>query len=432
MSVSFDPIMMDELIQKVREGFKLIKDHRKHNVTHSLSDLLSAAFAIFSLKDPSLLAFREQFPYRSDNLKRVYGIEKIPGDTALREGLDGVSPSSLQSQFAPLINHLRQYDVVKQREVLGGYTLLAGDGTQHFCSSKSVCEHCLVKEHRNGDASYHHQMLAAVWVKPGSNTVFPVTIEPIVKQDGAVKNDCELNAAKRLIPQIRQVMPGEKLLLTLDALYANGPLIRQLKEHNISFIIGYKEGFVNIQVKNLEKKEQLKEIIWETKGKICAVRFANNLILNGANQDIEVNYLEYAEVDPKTQKVTLFFSWITDLTITEENAIEMAGVARCRWKIENETFNTLKNQGYHLEHNYGHGQKYLVTNFAILTFLAFLTDQIAQELDQMFQKAVQGFKTQRAFWEKVRQVFDLLPAKSMNAIYKFIAQKRQIDFPLLE
>jgi hypothetical protein len=66
----------------------------------------------------------------------------------------------------------------------------------------------------------------------------------------------------------------------------------------------------------------------------------------------------------------------------------MVTVARTRWKIENETFNTLKNQGYHLEHNYGHGNKYLATNFAILTFLAFLTDQIAQALDTAFQKSL--------------------------------------------
>ncbi|MEY3249131.1 MAG: hypothetical protein RL742_1174, partial [Bacteroidota bacterium] len=116
----------------------------------------------------------------------------------------------------------------------------------------------------------------------------------------------------------------------------------------------------------------------------------------------------------------------------QENANEIVTVARTRWKIENETFNTLKNQGYHLEHNYGHGAKYLATNFAILTFLAFLTDQIAQALDTAFKKALDVCQTKRALWEKVRQVFDLLPALSMNAIYRFIALNRQVDHPPLE
>jgi len=238
--------MIDELIKLVRAGFMSIKDHRQYNSTYSLGDLLSAGFAIFSLKDPSLLAFRRQFPVRSDNLKRIYGIEQIPGDTALREGLDGVSPLALQAQFKPLINRLREAGMVQKRQVLGEYTLLAGDGTQHFCSDSRSCAHCLTKQHRNGSTTYHHQLLGAVWVQPGEKTVFPVAVEPIVRQDGNAKNDCELNAAKRLVPQIREAMPTEKILLTLDALYTNAPLVRLLKEHHISFLIGVKDGFVSI------------------------------------------------------------------------------------------------------------------------------------------------------------------------------------------
>lgn len=424
--------MIDELIKLVREGFKSIKDHRGYNSTYSLEDLLSAGFAIFSLKDPSLLAFRQQFPRRSENLKRIYGIEHIPEDTALREGLDGIDPAHLQGQFKPLIDRLRHEGVFEQRQVLGGYEVLAGDGTQHFCSNSRSCPHCLTKTHRNGSVTYHHQMLGAVWVQPGERTVFPVAVEPIVRQDGRGKNDCELNAAKRLVPQIRQVMPQDKLLLTLDALYAKAPLIRLLKEHRISFLIGIKEGYTLIQVERLAAEGQLKEISWETNGRVCAVRFANGLIINGQNQDILVNYLEYLEVDSHSAEVLFFNSWITDLAITEDNASEMVTVARTRWKIENETFNTLKNQGYYLEHNYGHGAQYLATNFAILTFLAFLADQIAQALDKAFQKALEVCQTKKALWEKVRQVFDLLPALSMNAIYRFIALNRQADHPLLE
>lgn len=424
--------MIDELIKLVREGFKSIKDHRGYNSTYSLPDLLSAGFAIFSLKDPSLLAFREQFPQRSENLKRIYGIERIPEDTALREGLDGIDPGLLQAQFKPMLERLRAEGVVENRQVLGGYTLLAGDGTQHFCSSSRSCPHCLTKQHRNGSTTYHHQLLAAVWVQPGEKTVFPVAVEPIVRQDGRQKNDCELNAAKRLIPRIRQTMPNDRLLLTLDALYANAPLIRVLKEQDISFLVGIKEGYVLIQTERLAEQGALKEISREADGRVCAIRFANDLILNGQNQDLPVNYLEYIEVDAQSAEILFFSSWVTDLPINEGNAREMVTVARTRWKIENETFNTLKNQGYHLEHNYGHGKKYLATNFAILTFLAFLIDQMAQCLDDAFQKALAVYQTKRAFWEKVRQVFDLLPAVSMNAIYRFIAKNKQLDFPLLE
>ena len=106
-------------------------------------------------------------------------------------------------------------------------------------------------------------------------------------------------------------------------------------------------------------------------------------------------------------------------------------IQRARWKIENETFNTLKNQGYHLEHNYGHGKKYLATNFAILTFLTFLTDQMAQHLDTDSQATKTVCKTFKSLWEKIGSVFYLIPAMSINAIYRFIIIKRQIRMPAL-
>lgn len=423
--------MIDELIKLARTGFKSVKDHRRHNSVYALVDLLCTGFAVFSLKDPSLVAFRQQFVRRSENLKRVYGIEKIPEDTALREGLDGVDPASLQQQFKPFIDLLRQKGVLEKRQALGGYTILAGDGTEHYCSGNHACPHCLTKKHRNGSVTYHHQLLAAALVSAGEKTVFPIAVEPIVRQDGREKNDCELNAAKRLIPQIRQAMPEGKLLITLDALYANAPLIRLLKEHHIAFIICIKDGFLLVQADRLAAEGKLREISWEANGRLCAIRFANDLILNGQNQELRVNFLEYVEVDPNSGALLFVNTWVTDLNIDEQNARELVAVARTRWKIENETFNTLKNQGYHLEHSYGHGKKHLATNFAILTFLAFLTDQIAQCLDGAFQKALEVCKSKKALWEKIRQVFDLLPALSMNAIYKFIALNRQLDYPLL-
>ena len=70
---------------------------------------------MFSLKDPSLLAFRDAFSMREENLKRVYGIEHVSGDTALRQALDGIDPSVMQDQFAPLITHLRDQGLLEQR-----------------------------------------------------------------------------------------------------------------------------------------------------------------------------------------------------------------------------------------------------------------------------------------------------------------------------
>ena len=430
--------MIDSVLKLVQVGFSKIKDPRKNNKTYKLSDLLNIAFAMFSLKDSSLSSFREQFSVRAENLERVYGVTALPGDTALREGLDEVNPKELQGLFRPHLDNLREQGVLKDRYVLGKYVAVSVDGTGHYCSGTKGCPQCMVKNHRNGTKTYYHQLLGAVAVNPYQSTVFPVACEAIVKQDGKKKNDCELNAAKRIIPQIRENLGEEKGLGIFDALYCNGPHIKSLqgdplKDEAISYIIGTKGGtYVDIQVAALREKGELENYTWTKEGNSYTANFANSLILNGEHPDILVNYFDVVEIDLKTKEQTFYSTWITDIPVDKENIQELVDVARSRWKVENETFNTLKNQGYHLEHNYGHGKKHLATNFAILTFLAFLTDQIAQHLDKNFQQAKAVCKTFKALWEKIRSVFYLIPTMSMNAIYRFIIKRRQIDMPALE
>ena len=349
--------MIDKLIKLVREGFEKVVDNRDTNKRYSLPNLLNLSFSMFHLKDSSLSSFREQFDVRAENLKRVYGVVQLPGDTALRQGIDQVQPSELQMLFKPCLDFLRSKKVLEKRHVLGKFTVVSVDGTTHYCSGAKSCPQCLVKNHRNGEKQYYHQMLGAVAVHPDEKVVFPVACEAIVKQDGSTKNDCESNASKRIIPQIRENL-GEaaEILTVFDALYANGPHIKALFEERMSYIIGTKgKTFVDIQVASLRKKGGLGNHTWESEKSFFEAHFANELTLNGQHQDVATNYFEVTEADKQTGEQKFYSSWITNIEISSENVAELVSIARSRWKIENETFNTLKNQGYHLEHSYGHG-----------------------------------------------------------------------------
>ena len=233
---------------------------------------------------------------------------------------------------------------------------------------------------------------------------------------------------------VRGLLPNAQydLLGVFDGLYPNGSMVRLLNECHMRFVIGIREGYVLVQVEKLRTDNALQVRQWTTPpGEICIARWSSGLILNGQNLDTKVNYFEFEQFDLEGGR-TYYNSWITDIDITEKNIEELVRIGQSRWKVENETFNTLKNQGYSLEHSYGHGKKYLATNFMQLTFLAFLVDQIAQRLDKAFDRALQFCKTKKRLWEKVRQVFDLLPCMSMNVIYRFIAKEIKVDFPLLE
>ena len=435
--------MLDKLIRIVKKSFVEIGDVRYQNTQYPISDYLQSCFAMFSLKDPSMHQYRLNYGERRSNLERVYGIKKLPTESTLRAAIDKLAPHDLQKTFKPLLQVVEKEGIMKEYRVLGKYQSIAFDGTEHYCSCDSACEHCLTKVHKNKkgeitQTSYHHQALSGVLVHYGHKEVFPIACEAIVRQDGDTKNDCELNAGKRLLPIIRQMLPeaeggnkGYKLLGIFDGLYPNGPFIKALQAINMRFIIGIKEGYVLVQIENLKKEGELSAHQWvNDKGNTCIAKWSNDLILNGSNQDITVNYFEYEELNKKGQRL-FFGTWITDISIIKQNIEELVKIGRSRWKIENETFNTLKNQGYYLEHSYGHGQKFLSTNFMLLTFLAFLTDQIVQKLDTDFNWAWKTCVTKKKLWEKIRQVFDLLPCMSMNVIFRFINKEITIDFPLL-
>lgn len=424
-------MQVDNLIQKLRTVFSGIPDHRALNCRYPLADNLMSGFSIFHQKDPSLLAFRDQYPVRSHNMKQIYGLDNIPEDTALRKCLDMVQPVLLEPCFRMLLEEARSQELLKQKTVFDGKLAISFDGTGYFSSSEISCTHCLTKEYKNGKATFHHQMLGAVIVSPGQNTVFPVYVEPIVNEDGNTKNDCERNALKRLLPKVHNLLENDSIVAILDALYADGPTIRALRAENMDYLIGIKDGYVLLQVKTLTQQGKMKQLT-SSDGKVKQViRWTESLILNGKNQNILVNYFDCEHIDIKSGIKIYGNTWITNLPINEENIREVVNVARSRWKIENETFNTLKNQGYHLEHNYGHGVKYLSSIFAMLMVLAFFVDQLAQANDQNFIKAMAKFKTRAGFWKRVSSVFDLIPSMSMNAIYKFIAGDLQISIQVL-
>ena len=99
------------------------------------------------------------------------------------------------------------------------------------------------------------------------------------------------------------------------------------------------------------------------------------------------------------------FTWITDLHVNLRNAWLFARGGRARWRIENETFNTLKNQGYHFEHNFGHGQQNLSVVFAMLMMLAFLVDQAQQLCCPLFRAVWEKLGSKRALWDNLRSHF---------------------------
>jgi hypothetical protein len=230
----------DALFGLVRSGFATIPDYRLGETDIALTDALMSAFAMFSLKSPSLLAFDKE--RAEGNLETIYGMERVPCDTHMREILDPVSPEWLRPLFKSVFRQLQRGKALEEMVFLDGYYLLALDGTGYFSSQTIHCASCLHKVHRNGAITYYHQLLGAAILHPDCREVIPLMPEPIIKQDGTEKNDCERNAAKRFIIKLRQDHPHLQFIVTEDSLSSNAPHIETLHAHGCHYILGVKEG----------------------------------------------------------------------------------------------------------------------------------------------------------------------------------------------
>src|ERR1044071_3706098 len=382
----------DALFHLVHSGFATIPEPRCEEGGIAFTDPLMSAFAMFSLKAPSLLAFDKE--RAEGNLRTIYGIQHVPCDTYMRERLDPVSPKWLRPVFKSVFRQLQRGKALEAMVFLDGHYILALDGTEYFSSKTIHCASCLHRVHRNGSITYAHQMLGAAIIHPDQRAVIPLMPEPIINGDGTDKNDCERNAAKRLVAKLRQDHPHLKFIVTEDSLSSNAPHIETLQQHHLHYILGVKEGDHPFLFQQIQAAEHAARVTYYERhdraaGLVHRFCFVNDVPLNASNPDLRVN---------------------------KRNVFHLMRGGRARWKIENETFNTLKNQGYNFEHNYGHGEQHLSVVFATIMMLAFLVDQTQQLCCNLFRAVWAKLGSKRQLWESMRSLFYTYALQSMRQL----------------
>jgi len=291
----------------------------------------------------------------------------------------------------------------------------------------------LETHHHTGTVTYRHQLLGAALIHPDRREVIPCMPEPIIKQDGTDKNDCERNAAKRFITKLRQDHPHLKVIVTEDSLSSNAPHIRFLHDHDLHYILGVKEGDHAFLFEHVAAAEHAGRVTYYERedaatGLRQRFRFVSAVPLNEAHAELRVNFLECWEWDGDQVQ---HFSWVTDLRVHKGTVYQIMRGGRARWRIENETFNTLKNQGYHFEHNYGHGYQHLSVVFAVLMMLAFLVDQVQQLCCPLFQAVWAKLGSKRRLWEKMRALFYAYALRSMQHLFEALWYGWQRTAPIV-
>jgi len=387
------------------ECFSAIPDNRQQGkCDYSQHDILMSAFACMFFQDPSLLHFQKRLEqkYQRNNLRNIFNVQSIPSNNQLRDVLDEISSEALAPIFKEFYEKLRRHKHLEDYAILPNMLMCTIDGTQYHSSKSVSCNCCLTKEHKSGEKTYSHSVLQGAIMHPDKKQVLPVMPEAIKNEDGTKKQDCEINAAKRFIANLRKAHPRQKFMICGDGLMSHQPMIEVTTADGMHYLFVAKPGDHKYLIEWLSAYESLPTIeAVDDKGNTHIYTWQNDVPLNGNAKTINVNWFQYQFKNAKG-KVTKTHSWVTDIEINRDNVIAMTKAGRCRWKIENECFNTLKNQGYHLAHNYGHGNKNLSYNMYLLTLLAFYFHQIFELTDGVYQACRVSFGSKVHLWENFR------------------------------
>ena len=368
----------DALLHVIRSGFATIPDPRCDDGDIAFTDALMSAFALFSLTAPSLLACDKE--RAEGHVHTIYGIQRVPCDTHMRESLAPVSPQGLRPVCTSVVRPLQRGKALEAMVLLDGHSFLALDGTGYFASQTMHCASCVHRVHRSGAITETHQMVGAAIIHPDQRTVMPLRPEPIVQHDGTDNNDGERHAATRVGATWRQDHPHRKCIVTADRLSAHAPPIDTLHDHGLHAILGVKEGDHASLCQPGEAAEHAGRVTASERhdravGVVHRFRLVNDVPLHASNADVRVHGIAYGEMGADTVQ---HCSWVTDMRVHKRNVFHLMRGGRARWKRDNATCKTLQNQGDHFAHTDGHGEQHLSVVFAMVMMLAFLVDPTPQ------------------------------------------------------
>ena len=421
------------LRRTISEHFRKIDDQRQAGkVDYSVHDCLMSGLAMMFFQDRSLLSFQRRMAQKDQltNLKSVFAVQSIPKDTQMRDILDTLPLDLFDPIFVSFLSHLQRGKQLADYRFVDNKYLIAIDGSEYFSSEAIHCPGCLRTKSKK-QTRYHHQILQSVIVHPDNKQVLPLSPEPIRNTDGNDKQDCETNAAKRKIAAIRKNHPKLGIIITGDGLFSNQPLVDALKQQRMSFILVAKPTDHKVLFQWVDELTGLDAgghlSYTDNKGRDHHYRWVNQVPLNGTKDVDEVNFFKYQIL--KEGKVNYQNSWVTDIAVSQDNVKDLVKGGRARWKIENETFNTLKNQGYHIEHNYGHGSQNLSMVFFNLNLLAFYAHQILELTDLLYQKCRIKFGPRIEFWNHLRALFNLFRFRDWEHLLSFLYEPPEWEPP---
>jgi hypothetical protein len=421
-------------LEQACEGFPDLRTGK--NSIYDLADVGMSAFAVFFTQSPSFLAHQRDMKLRKGrcNAESLFHLSELPSDNQIRNLLDPVSPEHLQGVYRRIFLALEPTEVLKKRRSFANQLLVAIDGTEYFSSKAIQCEHCSQRELSNGKTNYFHSVLTPVIVQPGNETVISLEPEFIVPQDGHEKQDCEIQAAKRWVAKWGDFYARRGVTILGDDLFSREPFCRALKDQGLHFILVCKPDShpqLYQTVAFLAANGVLgRKVVRRWVGKyaeIATYRYANPLPLTGQADALAVNWCEVTITREDTGEQLYQNAFATDFEVTDTTVEAIVQDGRARWKVENENNNVLKTKGYHIEHNFGHGDQHLASLLLSLNLLAFLFHTVLDLVDEQYRAIRQTLGTRRRFFQDLEALLRYFQFGDWDEVLDFMFTGLELD-----
>lgn len=403
---------LDHLLQFFTSAVTTFPDARTGKNTHyRMLDAALGAFAVFFTQSPSFLAHQQrmQYVHGRNNAHSVFGMATLPSDNQIRNMLDAVTPSCLDGAFRDCFVMLEESGALTQYQVLDGQLLVALDGTWYTSSETIHCNNCQTQQQQDGTTVYYHSMVTPVVVAPGNPTVVPLLPEHITPQDGHGKQDCERQAAKRWLDKAKPIYGNHPLTIIGDDLYSCQSIVAKIKDGGWQYILVCKPdshqnltAWVDLLAEGKDRHTVTVKRQQSNHTQTVVYQYANHVPLRESADCLWVNWFSVTITNDDTGRQVYQNSFITGYEITEYTVAELATCGRTRWKVENESNNTLKTKGYHLEHNYGHGQKHLAALLASMTLVALLFHNLFAIGSELYREVRQLVGSRLEFFNHIR------------------------------
>ena len=385
------------------ERIKEIEDYR-NRCEYELVELIVACIFMMMIKSGSRNAFNN---YKNtegfeDNYYKLFKM-RIPHMDTVNDVMCKIPENELELLKSHMIRTLLIKKVLHKFRLFNEYFMIAIDGTGVMSFSERHCEHCLTKTSKSGKTTYFHNVLEAKLICSNGFAISLMT-EWIENPEGNFdKQDAELKAFLRLAPKLHKMHPRLPICITADGLYPNQTFFSVCKKYKWRYIVTFKDGNLSSL---WDEVRILREITFENsceqtkvikKNRICnEYQWINRIDYKG----FLVNWIECIETRQQIEtqeEESHRFVHLTDIQIDRNKAAQISEAGRLRWKIENEGFNSQKNQGYNLKHKFSRINLTAAKNYYQCIQIAHLINQL-MILSKEFKVLLKGKVTIKHLW----------------------------------